>query len=123
MVRAWWHVRRNVDPVDDPTVAPDHAQIDVLAQDADFVARWRERLGSLSWFMKELREPLSRQANREDDCTGAFWEGRFSSKPLLDKAAIVTCMAYVDLKSHPGPAGAHAGVQRAHLRRAAHRHP
>ena len=97
VARAWWHVRRNVDPVDDMAIASDQAQIDALARDADFVARWRERLGSLSWFMRELREPLSRLANREDDCTGRFWEGRFSSKPLLDMPAIVACMAYVDL--------------------------
>ncbi len=47
--------------------------------------------------MKALMEPQSRMANREDDCTGAFWEGQFTSVPLLDQAAIVACLAYVDL--------------------------
>jgi hypothetical protein len=31
------------------------------------------------------------------DGTGAFWEGRFTSVPLLDQAGIVACLAYVDL--------------------------
>ncbi|MFW5828856.1 MAG: transposase [Planctomycetota bacterium] len=71
--------------------------IDRLADDADFVETWRERFASASWFMKALKEPIARAANKEDDCTGAFWEGRFKSIPLLDQAALVACMAYVDL--------------------------
>jgi hypothetical protein len=68
-------------------------------QDAvhSIAAVYRARLGSLSWFMKCLNEPIARQANAEDRCTGHFWEARFHSQPLSSPRAVLTAMTYVDL--------------------------
>lgn len=67
------------------------AELSKLADD------YRNRLGSLSWFMKCLNEPIARRANQEDNCTGHFWEGRYKCQALLNEAALLSCMAYVDL--------------------------
>jgi REP element-mobilizing transposase RayT len=64
---------------------------------AAWVARARQRLQSLSWFMKCLKEPLARMANRQEQTRGAFFEGRFKSIAVLDEAALLTVCAYIDL--------------------------
>ena len=70
---------------------------DARSQAEQKVATYRARLSSISWFMKCLNTDIARAANKEDDCTGRFFEGRFKCQALLDEAALLKCMAYVDL--------------------------
>ena len=62
----------------------------------DYIAEQRLRLSSISWLMKLFKQRFSRKANKEDGCSGHFWKSRFLTVPLLDNAAIYSCMAYVD---------------------------
>ena len=81
----------------DRTIAADDENIAKLAKDEARIATLREHLCSVSWFMRCLNEHIARMANKEDDCTGRFWEGRFKSQLLADDGAVLACMAYVDL--------------------------
>ena len=76
---------------DEPLSTAEWAQLETV------VETWRERLQSVSWFMRCLNETIARQANAEEGCSGRFWEGRFKCQALLDEAALAACMAYVDL--------------------------
>lgn len=61
------------------------------------VQKIRVKLGSLSTFMKLLKQPVARRANLEDECEGHFFEKRFFSAALLTDEALLAAMAYVDL--------------------------
>src|SRR5690554_5618086 len=69
----------------------------------------RAKLSNISSFMAALNVSIARRANIEDECTGRFWEGRFSSKALLDEAGLLSCMSYVDL--NPVRAGIAEGLE------------
>lgn len=78
-------------------IPPAEEEIRALADCPERIATLRKRLCSLSWFMGRLNEFIARAANKEDRVKGRFWESRFKCQALLDDAAVVAGMVYVDL--------------------------
>ena len=87
------------------------ARVNRLASDPDWVSQTRRRLADLGWFMKCLKEPLARMANKEDGYTGSFWESRFKSIAVLDEESLLATAAYIDL--NPFAAGIAAAPEEA----------
>ena len=93
-----------------PRIADDEDPVAVLAYHREqllrrpaLVAKRRRQLSSLSHFMQHLKQPIAVRANREDDCKGHFFEGRFYSSELTDLKAVIAVLAYIDL--NPARAG------------------
>ena len=74
-----------------------NALVDSYADNSEWILEQRVRLSSPSWLLRLVKQEISRRANAEDGCTGHFWEKRFTSVALLDAAAVLACMVYVDL--------------------------
>jgi hypothetical protein len=76
---------------------PSEVQVAALSRNSKRIGVLRRRLSDISWFMRCLSEPIARMANREDGCTGRFWEGRFKAQRIADEAGLLACSMYVDL--------------------------
>ena len=97
VARRWWNLFPGRKEENKQPAKPNKHELAALMADKEAVQERRRRLSSLSWFMRCLAEPIARQANREDECTGRFWEGRYKCQRLLDEAAVLACSVYVDL--------------------------
>jgi REP element-mobilizing transposase RayT len=83
--------------IEEHLAEPTENDVKTLCADKDRLAQIRGRLSDISWFMRALAEPIARMANRQDECTGRFWEGRFKAQRIVDEAGLLACSMYVDL--------------------------
>ena len=76
---------------------PNEFEVNAILSNPRRLAELRVRLSDISWFMAKTAEKIARMANREDNCTGRFWEGRYKAQLILDEASLLACAVYVDL--------------------------
>ena len=96
VVRRWGRLFPPRDKSRQPIPVSEHWVQGRLA-DPKWVANARERLQNLGWFMKCLKEPLSRLANKQDKTRGTFFEGRFKSIAVIGEEALLAIGVYIDL--------------------------
>ena len=71
------------------------AFLKLKAENVAWVDETRKRLSSLGWFMKSLKEPLARLANKQDSCQGAFLKDgsnrlRFSMRKRCYRSVLIS---------------------------------
>jgi len=63
----------------------------------DLIPVLREKWGSLSEFVKEIKQGFSRFYNRRHHRKGFFWSERFKSVIVDNGETLINCLAYIDL--------------------------
>ena len=86
--------------IDEQLADPTTNDVETLANNAERIQVIRARLSNPSWFMKALCEPIARLANKQDDATGHFWEGRFKALPITDEAGLLACSMRKGTRGH-----------------------
>ena len=61
------------------------------------VSKYREKLGCLSKFMKDIKQCFTRKYNKENKRRGFFWGQRFKSVIVENGETLINCLAYIDL--------------------------
>lgn len=97
VAQKWWMLCPARKDQDGHPAEPTEFELNSIRNDKSGLKEKRIRLSSISWFMRFLSERVAKEANKQDQCSGHFWEGRFKSQVLLDDAAILACLQYVDL--------------------------
>ena len=97
VARRWWRLfPRRRTKTGDPAEPEEH-ELSAIYSDAEKLAEIRRRLSDISWWMRCTAENIARRSNKEDRCSGRFWEGRFRAQLILDEASLLACAMYVDL--------------------------
>lgn len=97
VARRWlrlFPLRREKDEV---PAEPEDIELSTITSDKKRLAEIRLRLTDVSWWMRCTAENIARRSNKEDQCSGRFWEGRYKAQVILDEASLLACAAYVDL--------------------------
>ena len=61
--------------------------------------RFKKKLCSLSWYVKEIKQGFSRYFNKKYGRRGTLWSERFKSLIVEDGLTLVNLLAYVDLNA------------------------
>lgn len=88
------------DRVERVAIPPRETQIQTLANNPRRIGEIRERLSSISWWMRLLCQKVAQRANFEDGGSkGPFWKGRFHSTVIQENSHLLGCCLYVDLNA------------------------
>jgi REP element-mobilizing transposase RayT len=80
-----------------PEGAYDHKRGQVIPDDDEGIERLRRRLGSVSDFVRELKQTFTKWYNKRNNREGYFWSQRYKSVAVSQHDAQAVCSSYIDL--------------------------
>ena len=101
VVRRWLTITKMAKCLSDDLPVPDPKRVEKMAEG--------QRVGAEAAAQAEqhflvhghpLREHCPARANREDGCSGRFWETRYRCRECTDLSAVLLCGIYVDLNPY-----------------------
>jgi hypothetical protein len=92
VARKWWLLCPARKTNEGLPAEPTEFELNSIRNDKKGLTDKRLRLSSISWFMRFLSERVAKEANKQDQCSARFWEGRFKATVLTDESAIAACM-------------------------------
>ncbi|MFM8477614.1 MAG: hypothetical protein ACKOEO_17665 [Planctomycetaceae bacterium] len=97
IARRWLSICPTLSRARTPSPEPAEEEIDLLCGQPLRIADLRDRLSSISWWMRLLQQRVAQLCNREDKTEGRVWNGRFRAVLLLDGTAHLAALVNVDL--------------------------
>ncbi len=92
VAQRWLRLFPNRRKQDGSPETPTQQEIDMIINQLEVLPERRRRLSDVSWWTRCTAENIARRANREDECTSRFWEGRYKAQILLDEASLLVCV-------------------------------
>ena len=96
VARRWWMICP-LRKIDGKPAEPTEAELNSIRCCPVRLAEIRQRLSSVSWWMRLLNQRIAQRANQEESESGRFWQDRFRAIRLIDEESVLACAAYVEL--------------------------
>jgi hypothetical protein len=97
VIRAWWAISPKCRNRDGSPANISPKRLAELLLNKEHIRKCRERLSSISWFMRYIKHPVAVWANAEDQRTGHFFEGRFRVTHIETLEQLLNTILYNDL--------------------------
>ncbi|HHI78609.1 MAG TPA: hypothetical protein ENK02_01370 [Planctomycetes bacterium] len=97
VAKRWWKLFPKRRKTNGEAAVPSKEELRELTKNVALMARAREELSNISFFMQLQNQYIATIANLEDGCKGRFFDGRFKCTRLEDLPVIAVCMQYIEL--------------------------
>jgi hypothetical protein len=84
VARRWWTLFPQKKDKTGKALEPTDADLGMMLNNPSRMAQIRERLSDVSWWMRCTAENIARRANKEENISGRFWQGRYRAQLILE---------------------------------------